>query len=529
MILARFLFPLLICTSPANATCLRSLLIQSQAQPIAGWTPLIEFPSERIRVALSLYRRHPEIFLRASKDDASFLRSLAFLAQSRDRLADTFSDLAFTPPRYSVALYSPKKTPAFGKLLDEFLDLRKQTFSKLKPLVGKGFREEIARLRSQSVRDGVFDAGLFKRGLRRYLELFPLLFQEDASAGGYGFDRMTLLQLYELYDTPRMDRLAKLVERVGHEVGLSSIFEAAFKNVRETLDSELSRLNELRAIQIETAPALLSLARGRLAVDCNMRGGALHGCLKNTQTYLVRKSISKDAPVVGYGFIAITLHKKLRTAVPYLVTLNGEKLSVHDAQVARKLMLEDFAEAVSLDGSKAAIPNFDLDENTYFVNSPRVRKGLRMFQPEKARVLFPSEWEAVAEIYGEQDPLDLQLQFDVNRLSKAEIGIPHADVHILESQKSFATASPYQPVRDLSEIPIFERALIAAYEKARGHYTDQLFTEFGLTPEQGAIAVSTWKTLSSEVPLSSAQAQTIEQAFEISREDLRRMGAVHGN
>ncbi|MEI6093741.1 MAG: hypothetical protein WCQ47_08730, partial [bacterium] len=405
----------------------------------------------QVQVISSMVKRHPNFIRQNVRFKSNPLDVLKPVNEIVNKLGDNANSLTFGLVSTISTQYTNEGELAYDQekvqvLKDQLKEALKNLKKNIGPFVFNTLNEDFIEITKNNVET-----------TKNYLKLIPFLYNSEGfplfknlsaaemSSISKKIDSSTSEEINEYYGNlikHQIDNLKGLDDKKTQPLlnSFTKIFLSKNKNkiLREAItpvgkDGEFLRT---RTISLEEVPTLVALFRGEFAWDCATKDIPYYALVKGSKTYAIRKgSDLKEAPV---GYLFMTLINYNGKKIPYIITISGEKLTNVDEK-----------EAVFLIGkiwetTEVLFSNYG---PTLFM----VREGV--FKNAKSvNLSMPSGWDII-------DELTTSQIYSIQELRTAKL-------ITLENTKKTITEqipTPYKKSRKIKELPVKDRAAIAAY------------------------------------------------------------------
>lgn len=448
------------------------------------WEAKADTTSDRLKLLVSLLGRHPNIVTANLTFKRSLLETYAHVPGLQKLLDMEAASFETTSPSVRRARYLASGEAQYNQeALQKFLDARITDVEALELADGGDLGTQIRHLKQTSRRpDGQFDEKIFTRKVRRLLQVLPLIFDADGKSlfSRWEADRPNIItrirglkptDLESHYGDLLKEHLSALIEEIAEEKGLGQV-RVLFESMRNQflerdLRSALTPISrdgsavEERTLSTESLPAWVSLVRGCYGGDCSILSVPYYSLVKGAKVHFIRKGNDLSEQPVGYAFsVPVMVDGKI---VPYILTVNGVTLTKVDVEMAVRLIAEDFQ------AKEVVLPDFHIrhgsdtwDSNLALVNTDASREGMTSKPNRKVNVAFPAGWGIVDAYMRDHQASGYRNYYYGPRIQRAYLNsLTSRDARILESARVESDTQPrYQPVEDLLQIPLIQRAVV---------------------------------------------------------------------
>lgn len=503
-----------------------------------SWLAKADTIGDRIKLLVSLLDRHPNIITSNLQWKRSLLEAYAHVPELRQKLGKDAASFETTAPtirhaRYVASGEAKVNEEAIKKFLEgRILDLQGSS------LVDRGdLATQIRHLKQNSKRstDGAFDKKVFTKKVKKLLQLVPLLFDSNGKALFNHFEvereqiaarvrNLTAAELENVYGDLLKEHLSKLIEEIAEEKGLGQV-QIIFENMRNqflerevraalTPISSTGGVAEERTLSLESLPAWASIVRGCFGGDCSILSVPYYSLVKGTKVYFIRKGNDLSERPSGYAVsVPVVVDGK---TVPYILTINGVTLTKVDVEMTVRMIADEYQ------SEDVVLPDFKA--HPYLVNSDASRQGMAQEKRKAVSVKFPAGWATVDAYMKDHQVSGYTNYYLGSSVERAYLSrLPEKESRYLEAPTAEqGEAPPYQPVEDLLQIPLMQRAVLGAQALNDGQKTVKMVDVVSVLnlKEAQIQAARPLLELSSQRPLSLKEYRLAQEELGLTLQNL---------
>ncbi|MGA0164635.1 MAG: hypothetical protein ACO3LE_10410, partial [Bdellovibrionota bacterium] len=465
---------------------------QEQSSP-KSWTAEVTTASDRLNLLMSLLDRHPYIVAENLAYDRNLLEVYSQVPEVLEALGENASSLETTPPRVHRLHYVSSGEARYDEeALSSFREARVKDVESLSLVDGGNIATQIRHFKETSRdADGNFKEKNFRKQIRRFLQVMPLLFdssgeprfqkwQEEKEDIAEKIRALSPTEIEGRYGDLLKAHLSHLIEEISKQKGFGQVQEwfrglqnnFLEKEVRKALTPLKSDADvQERFLSLESLPAWVSIVRGCYGGDCSIRTMPYYPLVKGVRVHFIRKSHDLSEHPSGYAF-SVPVKVDGRD-VPYILTINGATLTEVDVEMAVRSIAEEFG------SNEVVLPDFKNHE--YLVNWEAARSGMTHERREKVVVEFPPGWSAMdAYMRNHRISENFYLESSIEGAYLSRLAA--SDARLLSSQSKIEGDVSYRQLADLLEIPLIQRATLGAQAVAASKKTErEIFEDLNLT------------------------------------------------
>ena len=478
--IASFLYPLADIWSRTEARNSKkpSAEICAKALQAVSWEARLETLEDRLKIFMSLLDRHPNIVTANLQFPRSLPETYSLVPELRAALGKNAASFETTPPRVHRLRYVASGEAHYdGEAVKDFLDKRVADVEHLNLLDGGNIAAQIRHLKKTSrSEDGRFNEKTFKKQLRRFLHVMPLLFDSSGQARFQRWqeDRENIIkkirtlspaEIESQYGDLLKEHLSHLIEEVSKERGLGQVQDIFVglqnnfleKEVRAALTPILNNRRsdgdiQERVLSLETLPAWVSIARGCYGGDCSILSVPYYSLVKGVKVHFIRKTHDLSEQPSGYAFSVPVKVKGIM--VPYILTINGVTLTQADVEMAVRSIAEEYG------SHEVVLPDFQKQPD--LVNTQAARNGMTISKRQAVSVTLPPGWKTVDQFMKSHQVRGYRNYYFGRSIQRAFLSrLPERDPRILDSRVEQELSAPsYVELQNLLNVPLIQRAIL---------------------------------------------------------------------
>ena len=488
------------------------------------WVPDFTTLQGRLEFLSSLFLEYPNLprqnlsFKRNPLDTVSGINSIV------DQLELSDEDIEIDSNKIFGGTYSSSgDTYIDNTKISSLKETLINSIDKLPEMDMNGIESDIFTLKSIASQSGAKDV----------LKLIPFLYDSNQDVIFNQIDtdaKEKIKQLIQNIDSSELDnfyndlyetRLKEEVQRVSTLKKQGMLKEAIASHESNFLNKELKpaltlysregQVSELRSISLEKIPKVYSPFRGCVANDCSILSVPYYGLVEDAEVFWIRKSLKTNHMPDGYILIVNVILDGEK--IPYVVTVNGTRLTTLDTLQAVKLYLRE----KKID--KVILPNFSM--NKFVVNTNAVRDGLTVKNSKDVEVEFPSAWKEV-EQYQDRNTNGYDNYYKSESLKSAKLAHLEIDQNDFISFSETEKIIRYIKPESLEEQDLLNRSLLAINATTDSKFSsDASQTLELLNVDQENIRVAKYLVeATAENPITADKFDELESMFEFKISDI---------